>query len=228
MRPDRQESLPPWLWPRAAYVHIPFCAHHCCYCDFAVAAGQDHLIDLYLEALEAELATLPEPQTIETLFLGGGTPTHPSTRQLERLLETILHWVTLGAGHEFSVEANPATLSADKVAILADHGVNRLSLGAQSFDAAVLRVLERDHGAGDIRRAVEMARKRIDRISIDLIFAVPGQTVEQWADDLREPVALGVDHVSTYGLTYEKGTRLWKAQQSGGVQTLDEEVELAM
>jgi oxygen-independent coproporphyrinogen-3 oxidase len=186
------------------------------------------LIDLYLEALAAELATLRQPQVIDTLFLGGGTPTHPSTRQLERLLEAILHWVALGAGHEFSVEANPATLSADKIAILADHGVNRLSLGAQSFDAAVLRVLERDHGAGDIRRAVEMARKRIDKISIDLIFAVPGQTVAQWADDLAQAMALGVDHVSTYGLTYEKGTRLWKELQGGRVGALDEEVELSM
>jgi oxygen-independent coproporphyrinogen-3 oxidase len=186
------------------------------------------LIDLYLEALAAELATLRQPQVIDTLFLGGGTPTHPSTRQLERLLEAILHWVALGAGHEFSVEANPATLSADKIAILADHGVNRLSLGAQSFDAAVLRVLERDHGTGDIRRAVEMARKRIDKISIDLIFAVPGQTVAQWADDLAQAMALGVDHVSTYGLTYEKGTRLWKELQGGRVGALDEEVELSM
>src|SRR3989454_3864409 len=86
---------PSWIWPRAAYVHVPFCAHHCGYCDFAVAAGKDHLIDLYIEALAAELATLGEPQPVQTLFLGGGTPTHLSARQLERLLTEIRHWLPL-------------------------------------------------------------------------------------------------------------------------------------
>src|SRR5262249_43416445 len=103
-----QTSVPtPWFWPRAGYVHVPFCAHHCGYCDFAVAAGRDHLIDLYIDALAAELAHLQTPQWVETLFLGGGTPTHLDPRQLERLLTTILHWLPLQAGGEFSVEANP-------------------------------------------------------------------------------------------------------------------------
>jgi oxygen-independent coproporphyrinogen-3 oxidase len=220
--------LPPWLWPRAAYVHVPFCAHHCCYCDFAVAAGQDHLTERYLEALARELSTLGQPQTVATLFLGGGTPTHLTPPQLERLMGTIRRWLPLDAGHEFSVEANPATLTADKVAVLADHGVNRLSLGAQSFHTEALQFLERDHRAADIRMAVENARRRIANVSLDLIFGVPGQTLEQWTADLAEAVALGIDHVSTYGLTYEKGTRLWKDRQHGHVAALDEEAELAM
>src|SRR3954468_3273783 len=95
-------ARPPWLWPRAAYVHVPFCAHHCGYCDFAVAAGQDHLIDRYLDALAAELATLAEPQRVRTLFLGGVTPTHLSARQLERLLTDVVHWLPLNPGYEFS------------------------------------------------------------------------------------------------------------------------------
>src|SRR2546430_7634391 len=103
--PDRPD-LPPWLWPRAAYVHVPFCAHHCGYCDFAVAAGQDHLIERYLDALAAELRTLGEPQVVDTLFLGGGTPTHLAARQLERLLEIIAEWLRLTPGHEVSLEAN--------------------------------------------------------------------------------------------------------------------------
>src|SRR5437899_2138182 len=126
-------DLPPWVWPRAAYVHVPFCAHHCGYCDFAVVTGQDHRIDLYIEALAAELSQLGQPQAVRTLFLGGGTPTHLSSRQLEALLTTILRWLKPEPGHEFSIEANPGTLAADKIAVLADHGVNRLSLGAQSF-----------------------------------------------------------------------------------------------
>jgi oxygen-independent coproporphyrinogen-3 oxidase len=221
-------GVPPWLWPRAAYLHVPFCAHHCCYCDFAVVAGQDAFADQYLDALASEIATLGQPQPVDTLFLGGGTPTHLAPLQLERLLTTILRWLPPTIGHEFSVEANPATLTADKIAVLAAHGVNRVSLGAQSFHAATLRVLERDHEADDIRRALAEVRRRIDNVTIDLIFGVPGQSLAQWADDLRRVVDLGVDHVSTYGLTYEKGTRLWKERERGGVTPLDEEAELAM
>src|SRR5947209_9621017 len=140
---------PPWTEPRAAYIHVPFCAHHCGYCDFAIATGQDHLIELYLDALEAELAALGQAQPVRTLFLGGGTPTYLSAGQLERLLRAVLHWLPPEGGHEFSVEANPDTLNADKVAVLADHGVTRVSLGAQSFDRDLLRVLERAHDPGE-------------------------------------------------------------------------------
>src|SRR5437867_13402163 len=107
LRAGPVEPPPRWWWPRAAYVHIPFCAHHCGYCDFAVAAGRDHLIDRYLDALAAELATLGEPQPVQTLFLGGGTPTYPAPAQLERLLALVTHSLPLQPGHEFSVEANP-------------------------------------------------------------------------------------------------------------------------
>src|SRR5437899_1867902 len=136
-------TAPPWLWPRAAYVHVPFCAHHCGYCDFAIATGQDHLIELYLDALAAELATLKTPQPVATIFLGGGTPTHLSARQLERLLSDLRRWLVVDARAEVSVEANPDTLTDDKVAVLADHGVTRISLGAQSFNVKLLGVLDR-------------------------------------------------------------------------------------
>src|SRR5437660_4192083 len=145
--------------PSAAYVHIPFCAHHCGYCDFAVATGQDHLIDLYLEALGIELAMLGEPQCVRTLFLGGGTPTHLDARQLQRLLTDLNRWLPLEAGHEFTVEANPGTLDRDKIEVLADHGVNRVSLGAQSFHPHLLRVLERDHDPADVPRAVDQVKR---------------------------------------------------------------------
>src|SRR5438105_10737299 len=128
-----EDPRPPWRWPRAAYAHVPFCAHHCGYCDFAVAVGQDDLSEHYLNALAAELATLGRPQPVRTLFLGGGTPTHLSAGQLARLLGEVRRWLPPEPSHEFSVEANPGTLTADKVAVLADHGVNRVSLGAQSF-----------------------------------------------------------------------------------------------
>src|SRR5579871_508881 len=203
--PANTESLAPWLWPRAAYVHIPFCAHHCGYCDFAIATGKDDLIELYLDALTAELTTLGRPQTVRTLFLGGGTPTHLSARQLERLLQSLCEWLPLEEGNEteFSIECNPDTLTADKIDVLADHGVTRISLGAQSFHPELLRVLERAHDPDEIARAVERVRRRIDNVSLDLIFGVPGQTEMQWSDDLSRALNLAPDHVSTYGLTYE-------------------------
>jgi oxygen-independent coproporphyrinogen-3 oxidase len=221
-------SKPRWLWPRAAYVHVPFCAHHCNYCDFAVTAGNDHLIDLYLEALAQELMTLGQPEPVETLFIGGGTPTHLAPGQLARLLAELDRWLPLQAGCEFSIEANPGTLTEEKVRVLVEHGVNRLSLGGQSFQPEVLRVLERDHGPDDIVRAVELGKKHGVQVGLDLIFGVPGQTVNEWTDDLNRALAVGPDHLSTYGLTYEKGTRLWKQRERGELHPLDEETELAM
>jgi oxygen-independent coproporphyrinogen-3 oxidase len=223
-------ALPPWLWPRAAYIHIPFCAHHCGYCDFAIATGQDHLIELYLDALADELATLDEPRPVRTVFLGGGTPTHLNANQLERLLSVIYRWLPLDADEEaeFSIECNPDSLTADKIAVLADHGVNRVSLGAQSFHAELLGVLERAHNPEEIARAVERVRRRIDQVSLDLIFGVPGQTECHWRTDLNRALALAPDHLSTYGLTYEKGTPLWKRRRRGQIRPLDEETELKL
>jgi oxygen-independent coproporphyrinogen-3 oxidase len=223
---DLQTSvLPPWLWPRAGYVHVPFCAHHCGYCDFAVTAGRDHLIDRYLDALAAELSWLQSPQSVRTLFLGGGTPTHLDPRQLDRLLAIVLRWLPLQDGGEFSVESNPDSLTADKVAVLADHGVNRVSLGAQSFHPHLLAVLERMHSPDEVSHAVERIRGRIPQVSLDLIFGVPGQSEAQWLADLGRALELAPDHVSTYGLTYEKGTRLWKQRQRGQLVPLAEEAE---
>jgi oxygen-independent coproporphyrinogen-3 oxidase len=218
------------LWPRAAYVHVPFCVHHCGYCDFAIATGQDHQIELYLDALAAELTTLGQPQPVRTLFLGGGTPTHLSAAQLERLLSTLQRWLPFDPDcePEFSIECNPDTLTADKIDVLADHGVTRVSLGAQSFHADLLRTLERAHDCDEIDRAVERVRRRIDHVSLDLIFGVPGQSLAQWRTDLKRALALAPDHLSTYGLTYEKGTPLWKMRQRDQIRPLDEEAELAM
>src|SRR6266702_1669444 len=132
-------SSTPWIEPRSAYVHIPFCAHHCGYCDFAVAAGQDHRIALYLEALAAELARLGEPKRLRTLFLGGGTPSHLDAGQLRRLFADLDRWLPREAGAEVSLEANPDSFDADKARLLAELGVNRVSLGVQSFEPGVLR-----------------------------------------------------------------------------------------
>jgi len=219
---------PAWQWPRAAYVHVPFCAHHCGYCDFAVAVGQDDRFSDYLDALEIELSSLKEPHAVQTRFFGGGTPTYLPHAQLERLLRLTERWLPLLPDHEFSVEANPSFLDVEKIDLLRAYGVNRLSLGVQSFQPALLGVLERDHQPEDVPRVLEFIRPRIPNVSLDLIFGAPGQSVDQWRYDLEHGLALQPSHVATYGLTYEKGTRLWKQRQRGDVHALDEDDEHRM
>ena len=209
-RPDR----PAWLWPRAAYVHVPFCAHHCGYCDFAVAAGQDHLIDLYVEAVAAELAGLGAPAPVDTLFLGGGTPTHLSPGQLAPPAGRRQPLAAPRPGGEFSVEGNPESVTADKVA---RPGRPRGQPG-QPRGAVVP-----PGPAGPARPGtrpttsaprLDRVRRRIANVSLDLIFGVPGQSVADWDADLDAALAFAPDHVSTYGLTYEKGTPLWKRRRA--------------
>ncbi len=224
---SRQFPSLPWLEPRAAYIHVPFCAHHCGYCDFAVAAGQDHLIELYLDALALELAGLREPHPVETIFIGGGTPTHLSAKQLQRLLESLATWLPLG-GSEFTIESTPDSLDAEKAALLASFGVNRVSIGVQSFRPELLTALDRRHTSDQIPRAVEVVRRFIPSFSFDLIFAAPGSTLESWAADLDAALAFEPQHLSTYGLTYEKGTPLWKDRERGLLRPIDEDGELAM
>ena len=190
--------------------------------------GKDHLIDSYLDAVAAELASLGQPWPVQTLFLGGGTPSQLEAHQLARLLGDIRHWLPLESGHEFSIEANPDSLTAEKVAVLADYGVNRVSLGGQSFEPHLLTLLGRAHTPDEVPRAVERVKKRIAQVSLDLIFGVPGQTVLQWEADLERALALPLDHLSLYGLTFEKGTPLWKRRRRNEIQSMDEETELAL
>jgi oxygen-independent coproporphyrinogen-3 oxidase len=224
-RPDE----PRWRWPRAAYVHVPFCAHKCGYCDFASLAGVDHLADQYLIALEREIeSSLVEPQEVDTIFVGGGTPTRLDAAQLETLCTLINKWLILAPGGEWTVEANPGTIDAQKADVLALAGVDRISLGAQSFQPRLLEVLEREHGRTQVETAVEVVRSRFARWSLDLIFGVPGSTKEQWRDDLEIALSLGPSHLSCYGLVFEKGTPLWNQKQSGIVQPVSEELERVM
>jgi oxygen-independent coproporphyrinogen-3 oxidase len=212
----------------AAYVHVPFCAHRCGYCDFTLVAGKDHLVGDYLRALEIELRSLESPRTVATLFIGGGTPTHLSCRDLERLLVLLGRWFILSPGYEFTVEANPAGFKRDKVEVLAAHGINRVSLGVQSFDPQMLGVLERDHDASQIETAVALLAEKIPSFSFDLIFGVPGQTLESWRETLQRAVALGPGHLSTYGLTFEKGTAFWSRRAKGNLRQVPDVLERAM
>ena len=218
----------PWPEPRSAYLHVPFCAHRCGYCDFTLVARRDDLIDAYLDALEVDLAQLRQPRDVDTLFFGGGTPTHLPAPQLQRLMDLALRWFQPVASAEVCVEANPAGLDDAKIAVLANAGVNRVSLGVQSFDPAILKLLERDHRRDEIISAVERMRPRIPNIGLDLIFGVPGQSYALWKETLDEALGLSPTHVSTYGLTFEKGTTFYSRLTKGSLQRCEEESEREM
>ena len=214
--------------PRSAYIHVPFCKHRCGYCDFAVIAGRDDLVETFLEALATELSWLGGPQPVDTLYFGGGTPSHLDAAQLERLCDTVLQWHPLAAGAEWTVEGNPESVSLERLRVLAQHGVTRLSLGAQAFDEGKLRALDREHSRNDVVRSVEQVRSAGLQVAIDLMFAAPGETLDGWRQELREAIELAPDHVSTYGLTWERGTSFTRQRDAGRLAQLDEELERAM
>ena len=193
---------------RHLYLHLPFCAHRCGYCDFVTLVGRHEQHEDYAGALLQEL-TLERhllATRLETIFLGGGTPTFTEPASLERLLRS------LPAADEVTVEANPETVTPELARLLARNGVNRVSLGAQSFNTALLDVLERRAGPGSIRRAVHRVRDAgIDNVSLDLLYGIPGQTAARLERDIEEALGLEPEHVSYYELEAKPGTRFTHA-----------------
>lgn len=214
--------------PRSAYLHVPFCAHRCGYCNFSVLAGRDELAPAYVDALAMELYALARPREVDTLYIGGGTPTRAPRDELNRLCALARTWFPPAPGVEWTVEANPEDVTGDLVLALAEHGVTRVSLGAQSFDADKLTTLERSHSAADVNRSVELCREAGLDVSVDLIFAAPGETLEGWRRDVAAVAALAPDHVSTYGLTYEKGTKFWNRLRRGDLTELPDGTQREM
>lgn len=186
------------------------------------------MVDPFLTALESELTSLGSPREVDTLYFGGGTPTFLDPDQLQRLCECVLAWHPLANDYEWTVEANPGDLDAQRIEVLAACGVNRLSLGVQSFRAEKLKLLERDHNRQDIERAVELARAANMRVSVDLIFAAPGESLAEWKADLEAAIQLQPAHVSTYGLTFEQGTTFWNRLQKDELLPVAEETEREM
>lgn len=199
------------------YVHVAFCRTKCFYCDFNAYAGLDHLIDDYVRALAAEITCLPPalpgvgrlgaiPFRIGSVFFGGGTPSLVSGDQVKAVLNAAATWPTV-AGGEVSLEANPCDLSLAYLQEIREAGVNRLSLGVQSFDDAMLRRLGRRHDVAMARNAFAQARAAgFDNVSIDLMFGLPGQTLSHWQTTLEHALALQPDHLSLYNLTIEPDT----------------------
>jgi oxygen-independent coproporphyrinogen-3 oxidase len=214
--------------PRSAYIHVPFCKYRCGYCDFAIVADRDDLVGAYLDAIARELSWLGEPGEVDTLYFGGGTPSHLDGASLATLCDTVLRWHPLASGYEWTVEANPESLTADRVELLAERGVTRLSLGVQSLDGTKLRALERNHSRDDVLRSMEYARAAGMQVSIDLMFAAPGEMLELWRQDLAAAIELGPDHISTYGLTWEPGAAFTVRRDKGLLRPLDEELERTM
>jgi len=212
------------------YIHIPFCVRKCEYCNFYSGVAGEAEIDAYLVALEAEFALrFPDGLAPPTVFIGGGTPTRLSAVQLTRLGDILRRHVNLRACAEFTCEINPGTLTPEKAAALRAMGVDRASFGVQSFNPKYLEGLGRAYEAGTAAAAVEMARAAgIGRVSMDLIFAVPGQTIAELHEDLRQALAHDTEHLSFYALTYEDDTPLTRQLQAGEVQPCPEELEREM
>ncbi|HOW97161.1 MAG TPA: radical SAM family heme chaperone HemW [Kiritimatiellia bacterium] len=206
------------------YIHVPFCARKCAYCDFYSVPLNAAAAEEYLRALDRECGGLPDGFAPETVFIGGGTPTVLPPAELARLLDLLARRVNLGRVTEWTCEANPVTLDAEKIRILRGAGVNRVSLGVQSFDDGVLKFLGRLHTAREAVEAFRLLRAEgFDNIGLDLMCAVPGGAIER---DLERALALGPEHLSVYGLTFEDGTPLARRRDAGEVAELDEDEQL--
>ncbi len=213
----------------ALYVHIPFCETKCPYCDFNSFAIEGRDVDGYLDALAREMDARGVPPTPPTIFIGGGTPTVVTPGQLARYLSDIARRLRPDPAREFTVEANPGSLTREKVAVLRDHGVNRVSLGAQSLFDRHLRTLGRVHDAAHVEEAYRMVREGgIPRVNLDFIYGVPGMTLADWAATLETAISWAPDHLSCYALIFEPGTEFHARRSAGQLQAIAEERELAM
>ena len=218
----------------ALYVHIPYCQAKCPYCDFNSYAAERWPEARYVDALCAELEhyapRLPwSGRDIDTIFFGGGTPSLFAPASIARLLTSAARLWSIAPDAEISLEANPGTVSVDSLRGFRAAGINRLSFGVQSFQPHHLRVLGRIHSADESIAAVGWAREAgFDNVNVDLIFALPQQTLAEWESDLAQATDLHADHISAYNLTYEEGTPFHKLRSQGVLRQLPEEIEVAM
>lgn len=209
------------------YIHIPFCVSKCSYCDFySLAPGRRAEAALFVQCLETELGRLPDGFAPETVFVGGGTPTALAPEELERLFGILRARLELSRVGEFSVEANPGTLTPRKLDILRGGGANRMSIGVQSFNDDALRLLGRAHTAAQAREAVGMLRAAgFENINIDLIQSIPGTGTEDTLADVRAALALEPEHLSVYNLSFEEGTPLFEELARGRVEAAGDDAE---
>ena len=214
--------------PTSAYVHIPFCTQICYYCDFSKVFIKNQPVDSYLEHLLEEFQSY-DIQKLRTLYIGGGTPTALSASQLEVLLKGLTKNLDLSALEELTIEANPGDLDADKIAALKNSAVNRVSLGVQTFDDKMLKKIGRSHLEKDIYENIDRLKLAgFDNISIDLIYALPGQTMEQVKENVAKAIGLDIPHMSLYSLILENHTVFMNRMRRGKLPLPKEELEAEM
>ena len=214
--------------PTSAYVHIPFCTQICYYCDFSKVFIKNQPVDSYLEHLLEEFQSY-DIQKLRTLYIGGGTPTALSASQLEVLLKGLTKNLDLSVLEELTIEANPGDLDADKIAVLKNSAVNRVSLGVQTFDDKMLKKIGRSHLEKDIYENIDRLKLAgFDNISIDLIYALPGQTMEQVKDNVAKAIGLDIPHMSLYSLILENHTVFMNRMRRGKLPLPKEELEAEM
>jgi oxygen-independent coproporphyrinogen-3 oxidase len=204
------------------YLHVPYCAAKCPYCDFNSIAGRELEHATYVDALLAEVLSLPSGP-YDTVFMGGGTPTMLSPALLGKLMAGVRGHIALAANYEWTCEANPGSADAERFAVLSEHGVNRLSLGVQSTHDQHLKYLGRVHDSFQAERALAMARAAVPRVSADLILGLPEQTVEELAEDLKLYRRHDLSHASVYHLTIEPGTEFHARRSRGELSEIDAE-----
>jgi len=218
--------------PEALYIHIPFCTNKCHYCDFTSYILKGQPVDAYLDALELEMQQTIErwqPKRIKTVFVGGGTPTVLTPPQMEKFLSSVHRWFPLADDVEFSMEANPGTTDRDKLQAMKDGGVNRISFGVQSFDNELLKKIGRIHEVDDVYRSLENARAvGFTNMSIDLMFGLPGQTVELLDDSVQKALELDLPHYSLYSLKIEENTLFHRLYERNELVLPPEEDEYNM
>ena len=218
----------------ALYVHIPFCFHKCHYCDFYSITGQsparmERFVDLLLAEADRWANWASAPIRPRTIFFGGGTPSLLPFATMQRLLVELKKRFDFSRVDEWTIEVNPATADQAYCAMLRQHGVDRLSFGAQSFNRAELATLERHHDPDDIPHSLDLARRAgFQRLNIDLIFAIPGQGLDSWIASLHSAVGLQTEHLSCYALTYEPNTPITVRKRLGRLRAADEDLELTM
>ncbi len=210
------------------YVHIPFCIKKCAYCDFNSFAASDSQKEEYIDALIFEMSEYKNTP-VDTVYIGGGTPTVLSLTLLKKLIENIKDNFRLSDNTEFTIEMNPKTADSEKLLMLSEMGVNRLSIGVQSFCDTELSALGRAHNAEDALAAIELSKKAgFGNISIDLMSAIPYQTNESFAKNIKTAIGQGVSHISCYSLILEEGTPLFEDAQKGVITLCDEDTEREM
>ena len=208
--------------PTSIYLHIPFCKHRCAYCDFNTYAGQEAMIPAYVEALIKEIEWLGKRlpftnyQSTQTIFFGGGTPSLLSESQFDSVMSALSSAFTLSASAEVTIEANPGTISPEKLDAIRKAGINRISFGVQSTVTEELQMLERSHDFFTVIDAVTTARKAgFDNLNLDLIYALPEQTLQSWQTTVKRILELEPEHISAYALTLEHGTPFGRWSQRG-------------